>query len=143
MKSYDAIIVGGGHNALVTAFYLARAGVRTLVLERRNGVGGAAVTEDLYPGFKCPALAHAVGPLHPKVVDDLALHHHGVRFTEPEVRLFAPLPDHRTLLLPTDPVRAADSISAFSQRDSKQYLAFSECLDEIGSVLRDFLWRTP
>ena len=143
VKSYDAIIVGGGHNALVTAFYLARAGVRTLVLERRNGVGGAAVTEDLYPGFKCPALAHAVGPLHPKVVDDLALHHHGVRFTEPEVRLFAPLPDHRTLLLPTDPVRAADSISAFSQRDSKQYLAFSECLDEIGSVLRDFLWRTP
>ena len=96
VKSYDAIIVGGGHNALVTAFYLARAGVRTLVLERRNGVGGAAVTEDLYPGFKCPALAHAVGPLHPKVVDDLALHHHGVRFTEPEVRLFAPLPDHHT-----------------------------------------------
>ncbi len=143
VKSYDAIIVGGGHNALVTAFYLARAGVRTLVLERRNGVGGAAVTEDLYPGFRCPTLAHAAGPLHPKVVHDLALHHHGVRLTEPEVRLFAPLPDHRALVLHADPVRAADSIGAFSPRDSEQYLAFSECLEEIGGVLRDFLWRTP
>ena len=143
VTSYDAIIIGGGHNGLVAAFYLAKAGVRVLVLERRDRVGGAAVTDDLYPGFRCPTLAHAAGPLHPTVARDLALHRHGVRLTEPDPRLFAPQPDGRALVLHTETTRAAASIGAFSKHDSEQYVAFSECLEKIGGAFRDFLWRTP
>ena len=143
MKAYDAIVIGGGHNGLVTACCLARAGVRTLVLERRDVIGGAAVTGELCPGFRCPTLAHAAGPLHPDLVRDLALHRHGVQLTEPDPRLFAPLPDGHGLVLHAQATRAAEAIAAFSPRDAERYVEFDACITQIGDVLRDLLWRCP
>ncbi|HJO37022.1 MAG TPA: NAD(P)/FAD-dependent oxidoreductase [Vicinamibacterales bacterium] len=143
VKPHDAVIIGAGHNGLVAAFYLARAGVRTLVLERRDVVGGAAVTDELCPGFRCPTLAHAAGPLHPDVAQDLAVHRHGIRLTDPDPRLFAPLPDGRALVLHTQAARSAAALGAFSSREGERYVAFNSALDEIGKVLRELLWRTP
>ena len=143
VKGYDAIIIGGGHNGLVTAFYLARAGVRPLVLERREEVGGAAITGELCPGFRCSTLAHAAGPLHPDVVRDLALHRHGVQLIEPDPRLFAPLPDGRAVVLHASAKRSAQSIAALSARDAERYLAFDDCVARLGEVLGDLVWRPP
>src|ERR671911_425314 len=94
------VIIGGGQNGLVTAFYLARAGLHPLVLERRHIVGGAAVTEEFAPGFRGPTLAHATGPLRPSVVRDMALQ--GVEFVRPETRLVTLQPDGRALAFCTD-----------------------------------------
>jgi phytoene dehydrogenase-like protein len=93
----DIVIIGGGHNALVTAFYLARKGHKPLVVERRVIVGGAAVTEEFHPGFRCSALAHAAGPILPAIAKDMDLARHGLHAAEPAVRLFAPSPDGRAL----------------------------------------------
>ncbi len=81
----DIIIVGGGHNGLVTAFYLAKAGFKPLVLERRPQVGGAAITEEFHPGFRCSTLAHSAGPLRADIVRDMQLERHGLKFTTPDV----------------------------------------------------------
>src|ERR1051325_3871664 len=91
------VIVGAGHNGLVAACYLAKAGLKPLVLERRGVVGGAAVTEEFHEGFRCSTLAHAAGPLLPRVVSELGLERHGLTFIRPEVRVFAPTPDGRAL----------------------------------------------
>jgi phytoene dehydrogenase-like protein len=95
---WDAIVVGGGHNGLVTAAYLARAGRRTLVLERRDHVGGAAETAEL-GGVRIPRLADTVGRIRPSVVKDLDLRSHGLRLIAPGVRVFAPQPDGRAVTL--------------------------------------------
>src|SRR5262245_39441784 len=110
----DVVVLGAGHNGLVTAFYLARAGRKPLVLERRPAVGGAAVTDEFHPGFKVSTLAHTVGPLRPDVARDMALDRHGLQWIRPEVRLFAPHPDGRALFLYDDAERSAKSISTFS-----------------------------
>ena len=89
----DILIVGGGHNALVTAFYLAKKGHKPLVLERRSVVGGAAVTEEFHPGFKCSTVAHAGGPPLAEIVKDMQLARHGLEKLESPVRVFAPSPD--------------------------------------------------
>src|SRR5277367_445716 len=81
----DVIIVGGGHNGLVAAFYLAKAGFKPLVLERRAQVGGAAITEEFHPGFRCSTLAHNTGPLRADIVRDMQLERHGLKLTTPEV----------------------------------------------------------
>src|SRR5687768_9842565 len=82
------VIIGAGHNGLVAAFYLAKAGYQTLVLEQRGAVGGAAITEEVAPGHRCPTLAHSTGPLRPSIVDDLQLSRR-VEFLQPEPRLIA------------------------------------------------------
>ena len=97
--SWDAVIIGAGHNALVTAAYLAKGGLRTLVLERRERVGGAADTIELGPGIRVPALAHTVGRLRPSVHRDLDLKRHGLSLMAPEVRAFAPSPDGSAVTL--------------------------------------------
>src|ERR1700675_4270089 len=99
----DVVILGAGHNALVAAFYLARKGFKALVLERRPVVGGAAVTEEFHPGFRCSTVAHAAGPLLPKIARDMQLSRHGLEMIEPKVRLLAPSPDGRALVLLSDP----------------------------------------
>ena len=81
----DAVIVGGGHNGLVTAFYLAKAGYKPLVMERRAQPGGAALTEEFYPGFRCSILAHSAGPLRPDIVRDMQLDKYGLRLITPDV----------------------------------------------------------
>jgi len=102
--TYDAVVVGGGHNGLVTAAYLARAGRRVLVLERRDHVGGAAETGQL-DGVRVPRLADTVGRLRPSVVRDLGLRDHGLRLAAPDVRVFAPQPDGRAVTLWADGAR--------------------------------------
>ena len=94
-RPYDAIVVGAGHNGLVTAAYLGKAGLRTLLLERRETTGGAAETSQLAPGVRVPTLAHTVGRLRPSIVRDLSLKGHRLSLVGPDVRVFAPGPDGR------------------------------------------------
>src|SRR5688572_6014691 len=89
MAKYDTIIIGGGHNGLVAACYLAKAGLKTLVLERREIVGGGSVSEEIHPGFRCSTLAHSTGPLLPHISSELDLQRHGLELIKPEVRALA------------------------------------------------------
>ena len=101
MAKHDIIIIGGGHNGLVAACYLAKAGLKTLVLERREFVGGGASTEEIHPGFRCSSPAHAAGPLFPDVVKDLNPARHGLEIIEPEIRLLALGTNGQSLALTT------------------------------------------
>src|SRR5213594_637296 len=139
----DVVIIGGGHNGLVTAFYLARAGRKPLVLERRPMVGGAAITDEFHPGFKVPTLAHTLGPLRPDVARDMALDRHGLHVIRPEVRVFSPHPDGRGLFLYDDAERSATSIAGFSAKDAEKYKEFHATLGRIGNVMATVLATTP
>jgi phytoene dehydrogenase-like protein len=139
----DVVIIGGGHNGLVTAFYLAKAGYKPLVLERRAQVGGAAVTDEFHPGFKCSTLAHTAGPLRPDIVRDMELDKHGLMFVTPEICVTALSPDGRALSLYQDADRSAQQISAFSQKDGPKYVEFQESLRKISRVIGDALATTP
>ncbi|MBZ5533479.1 MAG: NAD(P)/FAD-dependent oxidoreductase [Acidobacteriia bacterium] len=139
----DVIIVGGGHNGLVTAFYLAKAGFNPLVLERRAQTGGAAITEEFHPGFRCSTLAHAAGPLLPEVLRDMQLERHGLKLITPDVGVTALHPDGRALALYNDIKRAAEEIGKFSARDAAKYPEFQESLRKIGSVIGQALKLTP
>ena len=92
-ETRDVIIVGGGHNGLVTAFYLAKAGFKPLVLERRTQPGGGAITEEFHPGFRCSTLAHSAGPLRPEIVRDMQLEQQGLKIIVPDVAVTALSPD--------------------------------------------------
>jgi phytoene dehydrogenase-like protein len=139
----DFVIVGGGHNGLVAAFYLARAGHRPLVLERRFVVGGAAITDEFHPGFKISTLAHNSGPLNSAVARDMRLDRHGLRMIESDTRVFAPSPDGRGLVLHRDPTRSAEGIASFSRKDAEKYVDFHESLGRIGAVLARLQNVTP
>jgi phytoene dehydrogenase-like protein len=144
----DVVIIGGGVNGLVTAFYLARAGRKPLVLESRPVVGGAAVTAEFHPGFRGPILAHAGGPLLPHIARDLQLERHGLSVFEPDVCVFAPSPREDAngglgLLLRRDAKETARGIAAFSQRDAEKYMEFSALLARYGALLRQLLSLTP
>lgn len=105
--AYDVVVVGGGHNGLICAAYLAGSGLRVVVLERREVPGGMAETSELLPGVRVPTLAHTVGRLKPSVARDLKLRQHGMVLVQPQVRVFAPQPDGRSLTLWTDLARTA------------------------------------
>ncbi len=139
----DIVIIGGGHNGLVTAFYLAKAGYKPLVLERSAQVGGAAVTDEFHPGFKCSTLAHTAGPIRPDVVRDMQLEKHGLMMITPEVCVTALSPDGRALTLYQDENKSAQEISAFSQKDGPKYLEFQRSLGKISKVIGDALASTP
>jgi phytoene dehydrogenase-like protein len=142
-ESRDVIIIGGGHNGLVTAFYLAKAGFKPLVLERRAQIGGAAITEEFSPGFRCSTLAHSAGPLLPEVVSDMQLARHGLKLVTPEVAVTALSPDGRALVLYNDATRAAQEISKLSAKDAERYPVFQQSLEKIGRVIRDALKLAP
>ncbi|HEY7855976.1 MAG TPA: FAD-dependent oxidoreductase, partial [Terriglobales bacterium] len=112
----DVVIVGGGHNGLVCAAYLARAGLRVTVLEARGVVGGAVVTEEFHPGFRNSGAAYTVSLLNPKVIADLELARHGLRIIERKVANFLPSEDGRWLL--TGPGRTREEVAKFSARDA-------------------------
>src|SRR2546425_10046849 len=131
MADRRVVIIGGGHNGLVTAFYLAKAGYKPLVLERRPQVGGAAITDEFHPGFRCSTLAHTAGPIRPDIVRDLQLEKHGLRLIAPEVGVTALTPDGRALSLYEDVQKSAQEISAFSQKDAARYPQFLESLGKI------------
>src|SRR6516162_8958671 len=96
-QTREVVIIGGGHNGLVAAFYLAKAGFKPLVLERRSQPGGAAITEEFHPGFRCSTLAHAAGPLLPEVVRDMQLEWHGLKMIMPPIGVTALSPDGRAI----------------------------------------------
>ncbi len=137
------IIVGAGHNGLVTAFYLAEAGLRPLVLERRPVVGGIATTEEIADGVSGPALAHAFGPLRPSIVRDMRLRERGVEFIDPDPSVVALDPAGHVAAFFRDHARTQASIAAFSPRDAERYPAFATTLDRLGRVLREILEMTP
>ncbi|HUA15268.1 MAG TPA: NAD(P)/FAD-dependent oxidoreductase [Verrucomicrobiae bacterium] len=139
----DIVIIGGGHNGLVTAFYLAKAGYKPLVLERNPQVGGAAVTDEFHPGFRCSTLSHSAGPLLPSVVRDMQLHQHGLRLITPDVCVTALSPGGRPLSVYQDVNKSAQEISAFSQKDAAKYAEFEKSLDKISKVIAEALATTP
>src|SRR5271157_5956363 len=117
----DIVIIGGGHNGLITAFYLAKAGFKPLVIERSAQVGGAAVTDEFHPGFRCSTLAHSAGPILSSIVRDMQLEQQGLRLITPDVCVTALSPDGRALSLYHDTTRSAQAIAAFSQKDAAKY----------------------
>jgi phytoene dehydrogenase-like protein len=139
----DTIVIGAGHNALVTAFYLAKAGRKPLVLERRNIAGGCATSEEFAPGYRSATLAHTLGPLRPAIVRDMQLERRGVRFVYPDPRLVSVAPDGRALVFSTDPGRTADAIRPFSAKDATRYPEFCATLGRIGGFLSGLLEMTP
>lgn len=139
----EIVIVGGGHNSLVAAFYLARKGLKPLVLERRSVIGGAAVTEEIHPGFRCSTLAHASGPLHPAILRDMQLVKYGLQMLESPVRLFAPSPDGRALILGGDLGAAAQQIEHFSRKDAAKYLELHRALERAASIVGALLTLAP
>jgi phytoene dehydrogenase-like protein len=139
----EIVIVGGGHNALVAAFYLARKGLKPLVLERRMTVGGAAVTEEFHPGFRCSTVAHAGGPPLPSILRDMQLAKHGLQRLESPVRLFAPSLDGRALVLDAEPNAAARRIEALAPKDAARYVELHKMLEQIGAIVGQLLVLTP
>src|SRR5205823_8405691 len=121
---------------LVAAFYLAKAGLKPLLLERRPVAGGAAVTDEFYPDFRCSTLAHSAGPLSPEVVRDMGLGRHGLEMIRPDVQLFAPSPDGRALLLYRDSWRSAQQVAKFSKSDAERFSEFEQAIGHIAGGLR-------
>ena len=139
----EVVIIGGGHNGLVTAFYLAKAGFKPLVLERRPQPGGAAITEEFHPGFRGSILSHSAGPLRPDVVRDMDLARHGLRLIQLEVGVTALSPDGRALTLYNDTHRAAQEIAKFSAKDAAKYPEFQESLAKMSRVIGETLALAP
>ncbi|MBB3693204.1 NAD(P)/FAD-dependent oxidoreductase [Sphingomonas sp. BK580] len=141
-QRYDAIIIGGGHNGLVCAFYLARAGLKVRVLERRHVVGGAAVTEEFHPGFRNSTASYTVSLLRPKVIADMKLHDRGYRIIERTISNFFPFPD-TYLTLGGGTQRTQAQFARFSQRDADAYPAYDAALERVAQVLRDLALEIP
>jgi phytoene dehydrogenase-like protein len=140
---WDAIIIGAGHNALVTAAYLAKGGQRTLVLERRERVGGAADTSELAPGIRAPTLAHTVGRLRPSVVRDLRLVRHGLKLIAPDIRVFAPRADGGSVAFWSDVAKTAAGLRAVSAVDAAAYPRFDKAVRSLGRFLDELGRSTP
>ena len=136
-------IIGGGHNALITAFYLAKGGFKPVVLERRDLVGGGAVTEEFHPGFRVSALAHTVGPLRADVARDLQLEKFDCEILRPDPRVFAPRPDGQALLFYDNIAKTAGGIAHLSAKDSEKYSQFASSLEEISGFFAQLCSITP
>jgi phytoene dehydrogenase-like protein len=139
----DVVIVGGGHNGLTAAYYLAKAGLKPLVIERRDTIGGGAITGELHSGFRCPTLTHSTGLLWKEIASDLELSRYGVEFIASKAQIFAPGRDGRALVLYNDVRRSAESIRTFSARDAEAYPAYRETMSRISSVIASVLTITP
>jgi phytoene dehydrogenase-like protein len=137
----DVLIIGGGHNGLVCAAYLAGAGLKVRVLERRGIVGGAAVTEEFFPGFRNSTASYTVSLLNPKVIRDLRLHEHGLRVAERPYANFLPLPDGRAFRLGGERTQA--EVAKWSTRDAQRLPDYYAMLDRVVHVLRELMVRTP
>jgi phytoene dehydrogenase-like protein len=140
-NQYDVVIVGAGHNGLVCAAYLGMAGLKVKVVERRPIVGGAAVTEEFYPGFRNSIAAYTVSLLNPKVIADLRLHEHGLRIVERRAQNFLPAPDGRYIL--SGEGRTQAEIAKLSLRDAARYQAFDREIDMAVDVLRELVLKAP
>ena len=142
-SQYDAVIIGGGHNGLVCACYLAAAGLKVRVLERRNVVGGAAVTEEFFPGFRNSTAAYTVSLLHSQVIRDLRLREHGLTILERPISNFLPLPDGRYLKIGPTLAATQAEVAKFSPRDAEALPRYYAMLDRVADVLREMAVETP
>lgn len=143
MIAYDAIVIGAGHNGLVTAAYLAKGGLKTLVLERRELVGGATVTEEIFPGFNVDTGAHRIGTIHSSVMKELGLAAHGLELVESDPSVFSPLPDGSNLTLWRDTQRTIESIREFSKTDADRWVPFTQLVAKATGVLEAAYRATP
>lgn len=141
--AYDCVIVGAGHNGLVAACYLAKAGLKTIVLEAREMVGGGAATEEIHPGFRCSTLDHADGPFLAQIATDLNLARHGLEMITPDVRVLALSPDGRHCGIYNDVRRSVSEIEKFSANDARSYPEFAGSFARIGRVLTPLIAMTP
>lgn len=141
-KAYDAIVIGGGHNGLVAAAYLGRAGRRVLVLERRHVLGGAAVTEEVFAGFRFTVCSYVCSLLRPEIIRDLDLPAHGYQII-PVESTFSPMPNGKYLFRGGDPEENRREISKFSKRDAEAYPRFGQLMVKIARLVRPQLSLTP
>src|SRR5262245_63577445 len=137
----DVLIIGGGHNGLTCAAYLAAAGLRVRVLERRHVVGGAAVTEEFHPGFRNSVAAYTVSLLNPRVIRDLELARHGLRIVERRASNFLPTDDGRYLKVGGE--RTREEVAKFSARDAERLDDYQARLEAVTDVLRALVLQTP
>ncbi len=137
------VLIGGGHNALITAFYLAKGGFKPLVLERREMVGGGAITEEFHPGFRASTLAHTLGPLRADIAKDLQLENFEYEVLHPDPRVFAPTPDGKALFFYNNVGKTAAAIGNFSAKDASKYAQFAGSLVETAGFFTQLTSITP
>ena len=138
-KAFDCIIIGGGHNGLVAAAYLARGGKRVCVLERRHVLGGACTTESLWPGYKVSTAAYVISLFLPRIIRELRLAEYGLTILPRNPSSFTPTADGRSLLLGADPQTNAREISAFSPRDAEAIVQYERFLERVAVALEPAL----
>ncbi|MGY8767217.1 MAG: phytoene desaturase family protein [Pirellulales bacterium] len=141
-KFYDSIIIGGGHNGLVTAAYLARAGKKVCVLERRHVLGGCSTTEELWPGYKVSTAAYVISLFLPEIIRDLRLKNHGLKILPRDPSSFTPTPNGQSLLLGHDEAENSREIAKFSQRDAQKYGEYNSLLERIAKVIEPLLMKS-
>src|SRR5947209_6713070 len=138
-KRFDCIIIGGGHNGLVAAAYLAKAGKRVCVLERRHVLGGCSVTEELWPGFKVSVASYVISLFRPEIIRELRLKQYGLHILPRNPSSFTPLLDGRSLLLGPDARLNAREIAKFSQRDAEAFPRYNALLERIAQAIEPLL----
>src|SRR3954471_7828427 len=142
-QTYDLIVIGGGHNGLVTAAYVAGTGADVLVLERREILGGACVTEELWPGFKVSTAAYVNSLLRPEIIRDLELKRHGFKMLPRNPSSFTPFPDGRSLLLGPNKAQTHSEVSKFSPKDADALPKYEAMLERVAAFIEPTLTQTP
>jgi phytoene dehydrogenase-like protein len=140
-KRFDCIVIGGGHNGLVAAAYLARGGKRVCVLERRHVLGGCSVTEELWPGFKVSVASYVISLFRPEIIRELRLKEYGLNILPRNPSSFTPLLDGRSLLMGSDERATCREIAKFSKRDAERYPAYNRLLERVSAAIEPLLAR--
>src|SRR5437016_2363801 len=139
----DALIIGGGHNGLVTAGYLARAGLKVSVLEKRHVLGGACVTEEVWPGYKVSTLSYLCSLLQDRIVEDLELKRFGYQLFPKNPSFFTAFPDGRHMFFFQDMAKTQEQLAKFSRRDAEYYPRYEEELEQLAIFVESLLLETP